>query len=115
MTLMQRFLEAGTAQVLANIQAGRTTSEAKEDAIALFRTAMCLRKGERPGDRLYHRAQQADERLTAVIAERTGGQRTRWTLTAEDQQDPAIADAVARKARADDTWMSFRAGAGVTE
>ena len=56
---------------------------------------------------LYGAARQADARLSATIAARTGGKRNRWTLTAEEKAIPEIAEALAEKRRADAVWLTW--------
>lgn len=62
------------------------------------------------GRQLYTLAIRADARLTTVIAARTAGQRTRWTLTPADERDYAISCAIREKTSADQLWLGYLAG-----
>jgi hypothetical protein len=56
---------------------------------------------------LYGLAEQADARYSAVVAARTHGRRTRWTLTPDEARHPEIAAAYAAKVAADEAWLTF--------
>ena len=54
---------------------------------------------------LYTLAEQADARLTATLAARTG--HDRWTMQAADYRIPEVRDALTAKLNADEAWLSF--------
>ncbi len=57
---------------------------------------------------LYALALQADARLSATIAARTNNQRTRWTLTTDDEAQPEIREALREKLVRDAAWTTFQ-------
>ncbi len=56
---------------------------------------------------LFTLAEQADARFSATVAERSGGKRDRWTMTADDLMSHEVREAYRAKITADEAWLTF--------